>query len=136
MHLDGGKIPTALDSRLHQLICYSLGEGRRHGDDANLDIPFPDNLPEILAVLHLHMVHHCADDMRILVEEGHQIEAQGHEVLIVGQSHPQMSYAYHRDVQMMVKAQDVPYEYVPDMKTLGDKAGLEIKTACAAVLRA
>jgi hypothetical protein len=25
---------------------------------------------------------------------------------------------------------------VPDMKTLGDKAGLEIKTACAAVLRA
>jgi Ribosomal protein HS6-type (S12/L30/L7a) len=41
-----------------------------------------------------------------------------------------------RRVQEVCKAQDVPYEYVPDMKTLGDKAGLEIKTACAAVLRA
>ena len=41
-----------------------------------------------------------------------------------------------KHVQEVCKAQNVPYEYVPDMKTLGGKAGLEIKTACAAILRA
>ena len=41
-----------------------------------------------------------------------------------------------RRVQELCQQSNVPYEYVPDMKTLGGLAGLPIKTACAAVLKA
>ena len=36
-----------------------------------------------------------------------------------------------RRVQELCQQSNVPYEYVPDMKTLGGLAGLPIKTACA-----
>ncbi len=41
-----------------------------------------------------------------------------------------------RRVQELCQQSNVPFEYVPDMKTLGGLAGLPIKTACAAVLKA
>ncbi len=41
-----------------------------------------------------------------------------------------------RRVQELCQQSNVPYEYVPDMKTLGGLAGLPIKTSCAAVLKA
>ena len=84
MHLDGGKIPDALNSCLHKFIGYPLGKGGRDGDDTDVYVPLPDDFPDIPAILHLHMVYHRAYDMRILIEESHQVEAQGHEVLIVG----------------------------------------------------
>ncbi len=40
-----------------------------------------------------------------------------------------------RRVQEVCQQANVPYEYVSDMKALGSAAGLNFKTACAAILK-
>ena len=74
LHLDGGKIPDALDTGSDKLVGHALCKSSRNGDNADLDIAFLDNPLEIADILHLDMVDDRADDIRVLIEKATRLK--------------------------------------------------------------
>ena len=113
LHLDGREVPDALDARGDEPVGDLLREGRRHGDDADMYMALMHDRDELSHILYLDMVLHRADDLRILVEECDEIEAQRDEVLVVRERGTEMADADNSDVPMVVEAEDAAVHPYP-----------------------
>jgi hypothetical protein len=102
-----GVVEDDLHTGLDQSVGDGLGCGGRHGEDADDDLLLGDDPLELAEVAHLEAADLCADDRRVDVEHGDDLEAVVGEDVGAGDRLAEVADAEEGDVVLAGGAQDL-----------------------------